>query len=206
MGRAPPGPGACPDSGGKGRIAPTERLGAILHGFGARGAGNAGAGVAESVDAAASKAAVREGLGVRVPPPVPSRLPRGGGERAARRTGQERPAAAPLGWKRAIGLPALARDRGNTVRTEDRRAEGCALPVRPAQRRGRQAPCARGPDFPSDPGQSVRVTLSMSRARPSQAAARRTSSSSSGAGEARSSARLAVKYSGRKPALSSAFM
>ena len=55
------------------RTPPPKRLGAILRAFGAGCTGRAGAGVAESVDAAASKAAVREGLGVRVPPPAPTR-------------------------------------------------------------------------------------------------------------------------------------
>ena len=182
-------PGECPD--------------AILHGSGADSAGRAGAGVAESVDAAASKAAVREGLGVRVPPPVPTRLPRQA--RATRPVAPERGHHHPMEARQRSSCACVRPTQHRPVR-KTRRGEGRTLPVRPARRRRSRAPFAQGSDFPSERGQSVQATLSMSRARPSQAAARRTSSSSSGVGEARSSARLAVKYSGRKPALSSAFM
>ena len=187
------------------RSGETGWLDAILHGSGVRGAGNAGAGVAESVDAAASKAAVREGLGVRVPPPVPPRLPRWTRARQSGPVANSR-ARAPLDGSAPSVFQRLRATEATPSRPEEP-ARRRMRPPRPACVTARKpGPICSSPDFPSDPGQSVKVTLSMSRARPSQAAARRTRSLSSGVGEARSSARLAVKYSGRKPAPSSAFM
>ena len=101
---------------------------------------------------------------------------------------------------------ACVRPKQHRPGRKTRRGEGCRPPRPTGATAQKQGPICSRPGSPSDPGQSVQVTLSMSRVRPSQAAARRTSSSSSGVGEARSSARLAVKYSGRKPALSSDFM
>ena len=146
------------------------------------------------------------GLGGSSPPSRTNSTPAvGARNQAGRSRAPERGHHHPMEARQRSSCACVRPTQHRPVR-KTRRGEGRTLPVRPARRRRSRAPFAQGSDFPSERGQSVQATLSMSRARPSQAAARRTSSSSSGVGEARSSARLAVKYSGRKPALSSAFM